>query len=265
VKRIKGKAESFHRLILKLEQNMFESGQCQKFIAISQMVKDDILKHYQCSQENIRVVYNGVDLKRFHPKNKNRESIRRELGIVENAVLILFVGSGFERKGLKYLLQATQYLSSKDWKLVIMGKGKWDQYLLFAPEKMRSQIMHKEPVPEIEKYYSAADIFILPSIYEPFGNANLEALATGLPVITTRHCGAADIIDHKLNGLIVENPGSPKEIADNINTLFDPISRQQISRNARALAEKFSLKKNIQEMEEGAIKGFAAKNNIEIS
>ena len=227
---------------------MFESGQCRKFIAISQMVKKDILKHYHCPQENIAVVYNGVDLKRFHPDNKNRQNIRKDLGIPENSVLILFVGSGFERKGLKYLLRATQYLRSEDWRLVIMGKGKWNQYLQFAPENLRSRIIHKEPVPEIEKYYSAADIFALPSIYEPFGNANLEALATGLPVITTRHCGAADIIQHKLNGMIVENPESPKEIADNINTLFDPDLRQSMSQNARTLAENFFPEKNTGEM-----------------
>ena len=229
---------------------MFESGQCQKFIAISTMVKNDILKHYHCSQDKISVVYNGVDLKRFHPENKtsHRQGVRKELGIPESSILILFVGSGFERKGLKYLLQATQYLRSEDWGLVIMGKGRWDQYLQFAPENLRSRIIHKEPVPEIEKYYSAADIFALPSIYEPFGNANLEALATGLPIITTLHCGAADIIQHNLNGLIVENPESPKEIADNINTLFDPELCQSMSQNARALAEQFSLEKNTREM-----------------
>ena len=229
---------------------MFESGHCKKFIAISQMVKNNILKHYHCAPENITVVYNGVDLKRFNPENKNqhRENIRKELGIPEDCILILFVGSGFERKGLKHLLEATQFLGSDNWRLLIMGKGKWRQYLQFAPEKLRSRIIHKEPVPEIEKYYAAADIFVLPSIYEPFGNANLEALATGLPVITTRHCGAADIIQHKLNGLIVENPESPKEIADNISLLFDPTLRQSISRNARILAEQYSLDKNTEEM-----------------
>jgi len=225
---------------------MFESGQCRKFIAISQMVKEDILKHYHCPPENISVVYNGVDLERFNSENKvsYRETIRKELGVPENSTLILFVGSGFERKGLKYLLQATQFLRQEDWRLLIMGKGKWNKYLQFAPENLRGQIIYKEPVPEIEKYYSAADIFALPSIYEPFGNANLEALATGLPVITTRHCGAANIIQHKLSGMIVENPESPKEIADNINSLFDPALRQTLSQNARSLAEKFSLETN---------------------
>lgn len=240
----------FHRLILSIEKNLFESGQCKKFIAISEMVKKDILKHYNCPQEKISVVYNGVDLKRFHPDNTNkfRDSIRKQLNIPDNRILILFVGSGFERKGLKGLLKATQYLQSEDWNLLIMGKGRWNKFLKFAPENLRDKIIYKEPVPEIEKYYSAADIFILPSIYEPFGNANLEALASGLPVITTRHCGASDIIQHEHNGLIVENPESSKEVAEKINTLFDPALRKFIGKNARALAEQYSVDKNTQAM-----------------
>ena len=129
-----------------------------------------------------------------------------------------------------------------------MGKGKWKKYLQFAPENLRSRIIYKEPISDIERYYSAADIFALPSIYEPFGNANLEALASGLPVITTRHCGAADIIEHGQDGLIVESPESAKELAENINILFDPSLRRSMGQNGRALAEKFSVKKNTREM-----------------
>ena len=240
----------FHQLILKLEKNLFESGRCKKFIAISQMVKTNILKHYHCPQENISVVYNGVDLTRFHPDNrgKYRAIIRGELGIPESSTLILFVGSGFERKGLKALLGATQHFCSEDWRLLIVGKGKWSKYLEFVPANLRSNILYKEPIPDIEKYYSAADIFVLPSIYEPFGNANLESLASAVPVITTRHCGSADIIQHGQDGLIVETPESSQEIADNINLLFDPVLRNYMGQNGRTLAENFSVKKNTFEM-----------------
>ncbi|MBT6717142.1 MAG: glycosyltransferase family 4 protein [Nitrospina sp.] len=240
----------FHRLILNLEKNIFESGQCKKIIAISQMVKEDILENYKCPADNISVVYNGVDLKRFHPSNKisYREKIRKQLGIPESSVLILFVGSGFERKGLKFLLQSTKHLKDKDWHLLLMGKGNFGKFLKYAPTEKRNQIIAKAPDPEIEKYYAAADIFILPSIYEPFGNANLEALATGLPVITTKYCGAANIIDHKKNGLVVENPYHPEEIAEKINFLFDPSTRETMGENGRELAEQFPFKRNNSEM-----------------
>jgi len=240
----------FHQLILRLEKNIFESGQCKKVIAISQMVKDDILENYKCPPEIISVVYNGVDLKRFHPKNKNiyRKSIREQVGISENSILILFVGSGFERKGLKFLLQATEFLQDQNWRLLLIGKGNFEKYLQFAPENKRNQIVAIQPNPEIEKFYAAADLFVLPSIYEPFGNANLEALATGLPVITTKYCGAADIIDEKQNGLIVDDPFNPQEIAKNINILFNPSLRETMGEKARDLAEKFPPEKNSREM-----------------
>ncbi len=100
--------------------------------------------------------------------------------------MILFVGSGFERKGLQFLLQATEYLGKENWRLLLMGKGKIEKFMRYVPVNQRNRIITKEPDPEIEKFYGAADLFILPSIYEPFGNANLEALATGLPVITKK-------------------------------------------------------------------------------
>ena len=240
----------FHQLILKLEKNIFESGQCKKIIAISQMVKEDILENYKCPPEKISVVYNGVDLHRFHPNNKNiyRKSIRKQLGIPEDSILILFVGSGFERKGLQFLLQSTEYLAKENWRLLLMGKGNFEKFMRYAPANKRNRIIAKEPDPEIEKFYAAADLFILPSIYEPFGNANLEALATGLPVITTKYCGAANIIDSKKNGLVVGDPYNPQEIAEKINYLFDFSAREDMEKKARELAEQFPLERNNREM-----------------
>jgi len=240
----------FHQLILKLEKFIFESGKCKKIVAISQMVKENILENYQCPPENISVVYNGVDLKRFHPNNKitYRNLIRQQMGIPENSILILFVGSGFERKGLNFLLQSLEYLEKKDWRLLIMGKGNFKKFFKYAPKNKLTQIIAKEPEPKIEKYYGAADLFILPSIYEPFGNANLEALATGLPVITTKFCGAANIIQSKHNGLVIKDPYNPKEIAEKINYLFDPSIQETMGINARKLAEQFSTERNNREM-----------------
>ena len=239
----------FHQLILKLEKNIFEAGKC-KIVAISEMVKEDILENYQCPQENISVVYNGVDLKRFNPNNKKkyRSLIRKKLGISESSILILFVGSGFERKGLNFLLQSSEYFEKKDWRLLIMGKGNFKKIAKYLPKNKIDQIIIEEPQPEIEQYYAAADLFILPSIYEPFGNANLEALATGLPVITTKFCGAANIIQSNINGLVIKNPYDPKEIAEKINFLFDPTTRNVMGKNARDLAEQFTPERNNQEM-----------------
>ena len=240
----------FHQLILKLEQIIFEGGQCKKIIAISEMVKRDILKHYQLPESRVEVVYNGVRLDRFHPDNKKRFRIemRKQFRVSDEEVMVLFVGSGFERKGLKYLIKATQYLKQKNWRLVLVGKGKWKRYLSFASKENQGKIIYLDPIDEIEKLYAAADIFALPSIYEPFGNANLEALASGLPIITSHNCGAAEIITPKKEGIILAEPSDSKAIAEAINYLMDSKVRQNMGHSARLLAEEFTQERNAAEM-----------------
>jgi len=250
IKRFFFRFNLFHQLILRLEKRIFEKGECKKIIAISEMVKRDILKHYQLPEDRVKVVYNGVQLDRFNPSNRKffRDEIRQQLRISDEEVMILFVGSGFERKGLEYLIKSVQYMKQKNWRLVLVGKGKWKRYLGFASKENQGKITHLEPIDEIEKMYAAADFFVLPSIYEPFGNANLEALASGLPIITSRNCGAAEIITPKKEGIILEDPSDYKAIADAIDFLMDSKIRESMGESARLLAEKFTQERNASEM-----------------
>jgi len=240
----------FHQLVLRLEKRIFEHGECKKIIAISEMVKKDILKHYQLPENRVKVVYNGVHLDRFNPRNRNsfRDELRQQLRISDEEVMILFVGSGFERKGLEYLIKSVQYIKQKNWRLVLVGKGKWKRYLDFASKENREKITHLEPIDEIEKLYAAADFFILPSIYEPFGNANLEALASGLPIITSRNCGIAEIITPQKEGMILEEPADSKAMAEAIDYLMSSKTREPMGQSARLLAEKFTQERNASEM-----------------
>ena len=112
----------------------------------------------------------------------------------------------------------------------------------------KSKKKQKDLIDEIEKLYAAADIFALPSIYEPFGNANLEALASGLPIITSRNCGAAEIITPKKEGIILAEPSDSKAIAKAIDYLMDSKIRQKMGHSARLLAEKFTQERNAAEM-----------------
>ena len=250
IKRFFLKFNLFHQLILRLEKRIFEKGECKKIIAISEMVKRNILKHYRLPEDRVKVVYNGVQLDRFDPSNKKYfyDEVRQQLRISDQEVMILFVGSGFERKGLEYLIKSIQYVKEKNWRLVLVGKGNWGKYLKFTTKKKQEKITCLEPIDEIEKLYAAADFFILPSIYEPFGNANLEALASGLPIITSRNTGASEIITPKKEGIILEDPSDTKSIAEAIDYLMDPKNREPMVKAARSLAEKFTQQRNASEM-----------------
>jgi UDP-glucose:(heptosyl)LPS alpha-1,3-glucosyltransferase len=162
--------------------------------------------------------------------------------------MILFVGSGFERKGLEYLVRAVGLLGSENWRLVLAGKGDWNRYLRFASEQTRGKIIAIDPVDDVETLYAAADLFVLPSIYEPFGNANLEALASGLPIVTSRNTGAAEIVVPGKEGMVVEDPTNPKAIAEAIGYLMDPKVREPMGKFARLLAERFTQKRNAETM-----------------
>ena len=250
IKRFFLKFNLFHQLILRLEKRIFEKGECKKIIAISEMVKRDILKHYRLPEDRVKVVYNGIQLDRFDPSNKKYfyDEVRQQLRISDQEVMILFVGSGFERKGLEYLIKSIQYVKEKNWRLVLVGKGNWEKYLNFTTKKKQEKITCLEPIDEIEKLYAAADFFILPSIYEPFGNANLEALASGLPIITSQNTGASEIITPKKEGIILEDPSNSKSIAEAIDYLMDPKNREPMVSAARSLAEKFTQQRNASEM-----------------
>lgn len=230
----------YHWLILILERKIFNEHKFKKIIAISEFVKKNILDNYNVNEKDIEVIYNAVDLQRFNPANKNiyRKEIRNKYSIPEDKFVILFVGSGFERKGLNYLLKALD-LVAEPLTLLIVGKG---QKIKAKKFNNKHQILFCGAQREIFKYYAASDIFVFPALYEPFGNVHLEALASGLPVITTKLTGAAEIIKDDVHGYVVPTPEEYSLIAEKINFFIrNPEKREMMSLNARKLAEDFSF------------------------
>ncbi len=236
----------YHWLILIIERMIFKGHRYKKIIAISEMVKKNIIDNYHINETDIVVLYNGVDLERFCHQNKERyrEEIRKRYSIDEDTFVALFVGSGFKRKGVELLLKAVE-LVSKPITVLIVGKGseKKFKYLI-----KRQQIIFCGIQKEIHKYYAAADVFVLPTIYEPFGNVHLEALASGLPVITTKLSGASEIIEGGKQGFTLEKPENIEEIAEKIMLLMDGNVKERMASEARKLAETFSFENHIKKM-----------------
>jgi len=244
----------YHWLVLGLERAILRGHRYKRIIAISEMVKQNILDNYPVSSENITVIYNPVDLEKFHPANRARfrQQIRGEYGLSEKDLVALFVGSGFERKGVRYLIEAAERLDT-DVRVMVVGKGSNKE---FRSSIRRQKAIFCGPQKEIEKYYAAADFFVFPTVYEPFGNVHLEALASGLPVITTKYSGAAEIIENGVNGFVVQAPEDSGALAEGIKKLCDANTRHAMSIEARALAEKFTFQRyagEIMELYNGVI------------
>ncbi len=236
----------YHWLILSIERMIFKGKRFKKVVAISELVKKNIIDNYHLNQQDIKVVYNGVDLKRFYPENRDiyRGEIRKKYSITKDDFVALFVGSGFERKGVEFLLKAAER-ASRPITLLIVGRGSRKKYKRFI-EKQR--VIFCGPQKEIQGFYAASDVFLFPTIYEPFGNVHLEALASGLPVITTKQSGASEIIENGKQGFVVEKPEKTDEIAEKVIRLMDRNVNRRMSEEARKLAEKFTFERHINQM-----------------
>ncbi len=241
-KKISFKINPFHLSLLRMERKLFSDTPC--IIANSNMVKANIIKHYQVPEEKIHLLCNGVDLGRFAPENKGkwRERVRDDLGLQRNTKLVLFVGSGFMRKGLRVLLEAVPLLKDKEIKALVIGKGPVNKFkTLAARHGIEDRVIFMGPRQEVEKYYSAADLFVLPTLYDPFSNATLEAMAAGIPVITTRNNGAAELIENGKEGFVVNDMFDAKELATHMAAALS--GAVHMGEAARRKAGEFSIEK----------------------
>jgi UDP-glucose:(heptosyl)LPS alpha-1,3-glucosyltransferase len=194
-----------HREILALEKALFRGG-AERVIANSQMVKREAQEYYGYPAERIAVVPNGVPVEDFRPDPEARQARRATLGLRDDEIAVLFVGSGWERKGLRFAVQAVGSLGGK-FRLLVAGRGR--RRVARAPF-----VLPLGAARDLPSLYSAADIFLLPTLYDPFSNACLEALAAGVPVITTRDNGFSEIIEPGLHGSIVERANNVPQLCE---------------------------------------------------
>ncbi len=237
-----------HLTLLFLERRVFRKS--KKIIAIARTGKEEIIRHYGVNPRDVAVIYNGVDGKEFKPDNKRLfgAKVRSRFNLAEDDFVILFVGSGFRRKGLSGLIKAMALLKEKKVKLLIVGNDRKRPYLRLVKRlELADKVVFTGGSRETYKFYAAANIFVFPTLYEPFGNVCLEALSSGLPLIVSRSSGAAEIITGGEEGFLLDNPGDPEEIARKIKMVFDEETRERLSKNARSLAERFTLTRNAEE------------------
>jgi UDP-glucose:(heptosyl)LPS alpha-1,3-glucosyltransferase len=245
LKRFTFRINPLHRTLLYYEKEIFANTPL--IIANSRMVRNQILKHYNINEKKILVLYNGVDLKRFTPDNRNawRNRIREGYSIPADVPVILFVGSGFERKGLRTLISSLVHIDKRAV-LLVVGRGDTGKFRRTAGRYgVERRIIFTGPQHHTERFYAAADCFVLPTIYDPFSNATLEAMASGLPVVTTRNNGASELIKNGVEGYIISNPLDSMDLAERIDMTLSV--NEVAGEKARERAEGFSIEKAAEE------------------
>ena len=234
---------AYHRLLLALERRVFT--RTPEIVAISRLGAAEIARLYGVPDERLTVIYNGVDLERYHPDNRERyrAGARTEIGVPAETWLALFAGSGFERKGLMTAVEALARLGDARARLVVLGKGDARPYQAMAERLgVSARVTWLGPRPDIERWYAAADALVMPTRYEPFGNVHLEALATGLPVVTTTQAGGAEAVSPAC-GAVVE-PRDPVGLALALDRLRAG-NPAHLAASARAAAEPFTYARQV--------------------
>jgi UDP-glucose:(heptosyl)LPS alpha-1,3-glucosyltransferase len=241
-----------HLAILWIEKQIFAKGNFRRIIANSQLCKGHAIQYYNVDPAHITVIQNGVDFDRFNPRVRvaYREKLRKLYNIAERDLVILFVAMNFRRKGLIPLLKAIGNLSdSYRVKLLVVGKGKIEYFTKIALKLgIDRDVIFAGSASKTEEYYGAADFFVLPTYYDPFANVCLEALACGLPVITTRTNGASELIEPGKNGFVVNKPDDIKELLEAIIKLINPKLRNSMAENAFESVKHLTIEEHVRKV-----------------
>ncbi|HUR39381.1 MAG TPA: glycosyltransferase family 4 protein [Planctomycetota bacterium] len=211
------------KLELTLEAAGFRPDASRKIVAVSHRVKDEVVRHYGVPADKIVVIHNGIDAGDFKPSDEARKLIRNQIGLSETDYTLLFVGSGFRRKGLEYAIQAIDRIPGA--KLVVAGEGRATSHPRVLMLGRRTDVAH---------LYAAADAFIFPTLYDPFPNVVLEAMASGIPAIVSRVAGVSEVIAD--DSIVVEDPMNIDELAAAVKRLEDPAVRKPMGEAARRKA-----------------------------
>lgn len=235
----------YHRFVSGIERRMFASPRLKAVICNSAMVKEEIRAWFGVPAEKLHVIYSGVDTERFHPRLREQEraEARKRFRIPAQATLFLYVGSGFERKGVGPLLEAMAGLAPESH-LLVVGKDKRQHAFerQAAALGIAGRVRFTGPLREVTQAYAAADAFVLPTLYDPFPNVVLEAMACGLPVVTSTKSGGAELIEEGVNGFVCDALDVGKLRAA-MHRLETPAAREAMGAQARTRVEPFTLQR----------------------
>ncbi len=243
-----------HRQLLRLEAELFkpDGSGARAVIANSRLVAGEITSRYSYPADRIRVIPNGLPADAFTLAAAGvRDATRRRLELADSDYAVLFAGSGWERKGLRFAMEAVAHLDPQH-RAVLLVAGAGDQRIASAGASAadpRRVVRFLGPVPgtEMRALLAAADVFLLPTLYDPFSNACLEAFAAGLPVITTAHNGFAEALVPTQTGDVASRADAIPELVLALTRWADPERRLAARPGILAAAARYTIEANLAE------------------
>jgi UDP-glucose:(heptosyl)LPS alpha-1,3-glucosyltransferase len=239
-----------HRSFLALERRQFEADQPPLVVAISDMVRRHFQEYYALSDEHVRLVRLATDPDRFDERDRPRRRLewRQAWGLEPQHTVALFAGMNYRLKGLGPLLHAVGRLPAS-FRLLVAGNPDATAFRRLARRLGVADRVHfLGYVREMRNAYFAADFFVHPTFYDPCSHVVLEALACGLPVITTRYNGASEFLQPPREGYVLDDPHALDALAGAMTRLLDPSRRAACAQAARRAAAQWTFENHYRQM-----------------
>jgi UDP-glucose:(heptosyl)LPS alpha-1,3-glucosyltransferase len=232
-----------HYVTIAVETVQMLVGNSRQVVAISGVIRKELQKFYEISPSRMVIVPSGVDHQEFRPvSGPSRLKAKAHIGVSPDSLLLLFVGNELKRKNLATILQAMAKLNLPEIVLAVVGRADASPFLKMAGDLgLAGAVKFLGASSNVSEYYDAADVFVFPTAYEAFSLVILEAMAAGLPIITTGGVGAADelFVDGH-NALLLKDPSNPDELKEKILAMLNPASRTVLGNNAYLKSLQYS-------------------------
>lgn len=236
-----------------IEGEMLSGADAPTVLCVSDMVRRTALEHYpEMPEGKLVTLFNAVDPNRFDPgaKPQAAEDVRRTFGMGADKVVALIVAQDFKRKGLRPAIEAVARVPDQRLVLVVVGKPDPRPYQRLAAQLgVSNRVIFAGPTPDTYGFYRAADFFVLPTWHDPCSLVVLEALAMGLPTITTVQNGAGEVIEQGRHGYVLPDPSDIEGLAHGIRQLLDPHTRRAQREACLDLRPRLSYEHHLDQLE----------------
>jgi UDP-glucose:(heptosyl)LPS alpha-1,3-glucosyltransferase len=232
-----------HYMTVAIETYQYRPSRTKRIIAISHQVKNDIVKLFNFPADRIDVVHHGVNCTDFDLSQQAaaRNVIRQKLGLGDDTYIVIFVAHEFKRKGLAVLIEAFARVKNPNRCLIVAGQDDPEPFRKLARDKNVGEIVHfVGRQNNIQEWFGASDVFAFPTSYEAFGMVINEAMASSLPVIVPKDAGAAEMMTHGVDGLLLDRWDDGETLVQYLNDLDNREYREKIGANARKRVEAWT-------------------------
>lgn len=238
----------YYRLIMALENRIYRDSRV-RLAAVSQLTGGELALHF--GRRDVTVIPNAVDLARFNPleRLRRREASRHAFYLLAAEFVLLLVGNDWKKKGLTPLLKAVAANRQLPLRLLVVGRDDRAPFLEQIRElDLGNHVLFLEPSQDIMQFYAAADVYAGPSLHDSFALPPIEAMACGLPVITSAANGGSQIITEGSDGFVLADPEDSDALAGLLARLYlEPDVRQWVGENAAQTAKSYTWERNASE------------------